>query len=114
MNQWFDSNLHNQYLSPKIKKILANKSNLTENQVTKWLQNKRARQNKSKITKRLSKKIKKSLMKSFLVNRYPKNERIEELSLKTGISVKKIKLWFANERHKTKVNLINKFLLSNY
>ena len=49
----------------KIKKILANKSNLTENQVTRWLQNKRARQSNQKITKRLSNEIKKSLKKSF-------------------------------------------------
>ena len=106
LNQWFDSNIQNPYLSPKIKKILANKSNLTENQVTRWLQNKRARQSNPKITKRLSNEIKKSLKKSFSLNRYPKDDKIKELSSKTGISVKKIKLWFANERHKSKVNLI--------
>ena len=84
---------------------MTDKTNLTENQITRWLQNKRARHSYPVKTKRLSNEIKMSLKRSFLVNRYPKKIKLKELALTTGISVIKIKLWFANERYKSKVNL---------
>ena len=103
LNEWYDSNINNPYLSSKNKKILAKKSNLTENQITKWLQNKRARSSKPKRSKRVSIETKKILKSTFLLNRYPKNYKLKEMALKTGLSVKKIRLWFAYERFKLKV-----------
>jgi succinate dehydrogenase flavin-adding protein (antitoxin of CptAB toxin-antitoxin module) len=105
LEKWFKTNSKNPYACLDIKKELANQTNLTVNQVSKWLLNARFKMKKNnlKTTNRISIENKK-LLKDFFANKnqHPNRKQLKELKNITKIHEKKIMSWFAKQRYLTR------------
>ena len=102
MKNWYISNIKNPYASKLTKKELAKQTGLTIKQISKWLNDQRARNKKKECQekKRKFKKIllkNKNILKNFFrnVNAHPTEFEVKELSKLTGLTKKKIKYWFS-------------------
>ncbi len=105
MKRWFTKNINNPYANSKYKKILAQKANLTEEQVANWLRHERRTISNRKL----------SFDKTIILNEFyeqknkkPIKKDIEKLAKKLGISAFKINCWFTHKRFREK-----KFYLMN-
>ena len=111
---------HNKYPDRNTCERLASETNTTHKQVRNWFTNKRRNariiriKTKKNLNKRLiSSKINKILLKEYENNRYPSEETINELVLKSNLSQIQIKRWFNRTRYK--LNKTNRnYQLANF
>ena len=104
LEEWFFNNKNNPYASYRNKIELSKKTNLTVNQVSKWLV-KRRKKNKEQYNgkSRLSLDAKLILKNHFeTISANPNKEQLNKLSNSLDISEKKISQWFAKKRFEKK------------
>lgn len=87
-----------------MKIVLSQQTNLSVGQITNWLKKQRRKLKKKTfgVSNRISTETKVILKDGFLKNKNPTFNQISELSVLTGLSHKKIRMWFAKERFKSR------------
>ena len=78
---------------------LASKTNLSALQVKNWIYNRRTKKARLQMIHIQSQKKRRQILKeNFNLNKYPNKQDMVNIQKQTGMSVKKISLWFAKER----------------
>ncbi len=91
-----------QYPTTKEKLIISVETGLKYDQVNLWFVNTRFRKKHFDVDKAI---LRKFLLDYFQNEKYPTNEQFDYLVIKTNKTEKYLKLWFANKRHKEKINI---------
>jgi hypothetical protein len=106
LEEWYSLNEEKTYASKILKQELANKTNLSIQQVSNWLTNKRAfvKKNQDQSNQRFSPKIRMILTKFYKENRNTdlNNSDLKSLEDETGLTQKQIKAWLAKMKFKSK------------
>ncbi len=102
LEDWIRHNKEEPYATHDIKQELASKTNLSIEQVSCWLDNKRASFKKRKTTNsyRFEPRKRLALKELFATKQKPNKKDIQQLSRMTGLTEKQITSWFAKERFK--------------
>lgn len=102
LEDWFESNKEEPYATHEVKTELALKTKLSLEQVSCWMDNKRASIKKKKTTRnfRFEPKKRVVLKDFFAQNQKPNKQDIQHLMLLTGLTEKQIASWFTKERFK--------------
>jgi len=104
LEEWYSLNEEKTYASKILKQELANKTNLSIQQVSNWLTNKRAfvKKNQDQSKQRFSPKIRMILTKFYKENRNARNSDLKSLEDETGLTQKQIKAWLTKMKFKSK------------
>lgn len=103
LQEWYEQNKEKPYASKQTRIELAQKTNLSVKSVSNWLRNKR-KNKKIPNEKRITLESRIFLHEYFEKHcQQPNKEEIITLSQTTGLSVSKVRAWFAKERFKKKL-----------
>jgi hypothetical protein len=104
LEEWYRLNQGKPYANRILKQELAIKTNLSIEQVSNWLTNKRAfvKKNQIQSNQRFSPKNRIILTKFFNENQNTKNPDLKTLEEVTGLTQKQIKTWLTKMKFKSK------------
>ena len=96
LRNWYDLYAENTFAKKETKIELAKQTNLSVNQVSKWLNDQRARRKKVVLKPIKNNNSSKKILRDYFENvtRTPTNLEIKNLKKLTGLSEKKINYWF--------------------
>jgi hypothetical protein len=104
LEEWFELNQRYPYANKRTKQELANRTNLSIEQVSSWLANKRVsmRKNTFQSKKFFSPNNRLILSNFYEEKQYPNLQEIHQLEELTGLTQKQIKTWFIKKKFKSK------------
>lgn len=104
LEEWFGLNQIYPYANKSTKQELANRTNLSIEQVSSWLANKRVsiRKNTLQSKKNFSPNNRLILSNFYEEKQYPNLQEIHQLRELTGLTQKQIKTWFIKKKFKSK------------
>ena len=99
LEKWLQSNMELKKIDQGIILKLASKTNLSALQVKNWIYNRRTKKARLQMIHIQSQKKRRQILKeNFNLNKYPNKQDMVNIQKQTGMSEKKISLWFAKER----------------
>lgn len=106
LEEWYGLNERNPYANKSTKQELANRTNLSIEQVSSWLANKRASMRKKPIQSNrfFSPNIRLILSNFYEEKQNPNDQEIKQLKEITGLTEKQIKTWFIKKKFISKTS----------